>query len=158
MIKQYHPSASFSDFVDYGNHQRSAVIALTDNLDYVSEVQKKGWTVECVKNKLYRLKAPEISILDISDPFSVSDPVINFHFFTYLKTMIESGYFYKLVNDIIAKHNKYHDLEWLISSGPSMETEIRLIGSDSRINQLVKEILFLIKRTNRWKSILESIA
>lgn len=151
MIKKYNPNYPFKYYLDLGKHQRSAICAQTNNCSYVEDVSKKGWSVEKGQNGKFRIKAPEISIIDIADPFQTHHPVFELHFFSFLDEFIKNGLFDQIVNFIICTNSTFLNLEWFVSCGASMETEIRIIGSDYRIRQLVYEVLDVIKKSKQWQ-------
>ncbi len=145
--KRYHPS-----------HRREAVSFITDDLELIKMHEELGWTYHKIKEG-FRVRAPEEWLVDLSDPYKImfyADYIINFAYYLYLNDLKKNKTFEKVANEVLNKYN-LKNLNVFLLEGESLETEIRVAGTDKRI-KFFKDVLFAeLKSKPEW-SYYEKIA
>ena len=154
MIQEYNRGLKFSDYVTEGAHGRTGVFAISDDYDVVREKVKLGWSFEFTKSGFW-LRAPDISLVDLTEPFRIyqtGDAYDNLSAFNYLQDLKKSCNLPDFINGVIL-HDKegYEGFDYYVSEGKVLEGEIRIGGSDTRINKLKADILGSASRTKEWQ-------
>ena len=134
----------FKENITFVEYSRSGIIYYTDDLEVLNELKILGWKYnECSRG--YRVIPPSISVCDITElkkVFQYQNTIINYAYFLYLKKISKENKLSDLINFIICKNKLfYKNFEFHISSGPIIETEIKIEGLDNRINQLKKDLM-----------------
>ncbi|MEI3434182.1 MAG: hypothetical protein V8R26_04055 [Clostridia bacterium] len=129
----------FDNNISFVDYSRSGIVYYTEDLDELYNLTKKGWKFYCC-NKGFRLTPPEESIVDITNydkSIQYQNLDFNLIYYKFLKKLLENNKLNSYIN-IILQENEifYKDFKYLISSGPVLETEIRIFGSDKRIKKL----------------------
>lgn len=155
MYKEFQRQLNFSDYLVEGAHCRTGVYMTTDKGDVLNEKMKLGWSFESIEGG-FVLRAPDISLVDITDPFRIyqlGDDINNFACFKLIKDLKDSGRFSNFINRTIFRNkDKYNKFEFFISEGPVLEGEIRIGGSDDRIKELKNDILIeCVSNTLEWQ-------
>lgn len=150
MCQKYHPKLKFNDYLTAEYHGRTGVYMTTDDCQVLLKKLNDGWTYVPIKEGFW-VRAPDISLVDITDPFKLNnfnDNVIYFALFNYLKKLKESNQLYSEIKQITKAYPQFKGLLFYISEGSSLEAEIRIGGSDKRINDLKNKLIndILIKK------------
>ena len=129
----------FKKNVTYVEYARSGIIYTTDNLEELNELTNCGWNYNS-NYKGFRIIPPEETIVDItnySKAFQYGNPVFNLAYYDFIKEKIDNNLFDNFINTVIQKNAfSYKNFEYLISTGPILDTEVRIAGSDLRIKKL----------------------
>jgi len=157
MIQEYNRGLKFSDYVTEGAHGRTGAFAITDDYDVVGEKVKLGWSFEFTKDGFW-LRAPDISLVDLTEPFRIyqtGDGYSNLSAFNFLRDLRKSCNLPDFVNGVIL-HNKeeYENFDYYVSEGGVLEGEIRIGGSDTRVNRLKNDIIGEATQTKEWSQYL----
>ena len=161
MYKKYLPTLTFKDYVVRGDHGRTGVYIHTEDCEIAYKKVKSGWSVECSHDGFW-LRAPDISLVDTTEPFRIyqmNDDRINFALYKYLKRLNQENKLHLLIDGILKDNQeKYEQFDYYISEGEVLEAEIRIGGSDNRIDALKKAIIFQVQKSKGWdNSVFESI-
>lgn len=129
----------FDNNISFVDYSRSGIVYYTEDLDEVYYLTKKGWKFyRC--NKGFRLTPPEESIVDITNyekSIQYQNLYFNLIYYKFLKKLLENNKLNSYINIIIQENEIfYKGFKYLISSGPILETEIRIFGNDKRIAKL----------------------
>lgn len=159
MCRKYNKKLKFSDYITDEYHGRTGGYMTTNDCNVLFDKIKNGWSFSLIKDGFW-LRCPDISVIDITDPFRVykfGNKIVYFALFKYLKDLLNS----KQINheiDKILQHNdtKYKNLSYYISQGSVLEGEIRIGGSDQRINDLRDDILNTFLKNDEFKRYLKS--
>ena len=145
----------FKENITFVEYSRSGIVYYTDDLEKLNELKLLGWKYnQCSKG--YRVVPPSISVCDITElkkVFQYQNTILNYAYFIYLKKLSKENRLIDVINFIICKKKLfYKNFEYHISSGPIIETEIKIEGIDNRINQLKKDLLvnFLDSDDYNW--------
>ena len=134
----------FKDNVTYVEYGRSGIVYTTDNLEELNELVKCGWKYN-VNSKGFRVIPPEEAIVDITDykkAYQYGNPIFNLAYYDFIKDKIENNLFENYINCIIEKNGfSYRDFNYLVSTGPVLDTEVRIAGSDFRIQKLKMDMV-----------------
>lgn len=151
------PNFSFHNNINYDPiHQREEVSFSTLDLEIVSEKRTDGWIFK-ETNDGFILRAPEEWLVDLSDPYKISyysSPEINLSYFIFLKNLVNQSQ----LNDFIAttlEKEKYQGFQFQILKGPALETEIRIAGSDKRLNIIKKKLFTAAQAHTAWNEALQ---
>ena len=132
----------FFDGVNFDpNHQRQEVSFFTPDLEVFSNKCRKGWSYKKTPGG-FLMRAPEDWLVDLTDPYKVSycgDAACNLAYFNFLSQTIKDGGFGDLAEEVI-KRKGLTGLQYLLLTGPALESEIRVAGSDSRIKDFKREL------------------
>ncbi|MDD5551645.1 MAG: hypothetical protein PHI88_00560 [Candidatus Pacebacteria bacterium] len=133
-------------------HFKSNFIDITTDRDKLADKLSKGWSFYPGKYR-YILRAPEVVLCDLSENYI--NPTLNLaEIFTLHKLFTSEKVHYSFKKDI---SSRFKNLEIVYLEGPHSNLEIRIAGSDNRINQIPKFIYYKIKKTNHWKKELKKI-
>lgn len=153
MIKEFEKGLKFSEYVTEGARGRTGVFMITDDYDVVREKTKLGWSFEFTP-KGFWLRAPDISLVDITEPFRIyqmGDSIDNFSCFGYLRDLKRACRLPDLINGVIFDgRDRYSGFDYYVSESEVLEGEIRIGGSDSRVHDLKTDILNSIVQTREW--------
>ncbi len=129
-------------------HRREELVYPTMDLGKVLEKHQMGWLVKPGRPG-YLVRAPEDWLVDISDPFKAQKGSRdNLVLYRTLKELRSNNGIYDLIEDA---RRLVGDIDVYLLDGPSLETEMRIAGSDSRIGQVKKELLRLARETEEWE-------
>lgn len=129
----------FENNMTYVEYARSGVEYYTENLEEAKLLVDIGWKYN--KTSVgFRLVPPEISVSDLTEykkAMQYGNLSFNYIYFKYLKTLLRKNILSSYIKEIIeANRLKYKKFRFLISTGPVLDTEIRILGSDNRIECL----------------------
>lgn len=161
MFKKYSPKLKFNQYLVEGAHGRTGVFVHTEDCEIAYEKVKLGWSFECTSDGFW-LRAPDISLVDITEPFRIyqmNDDRINFALYKYLVNLKQNNKLRPFIDDILKNnYEKYKSFEYYVSEGDVLEAEIRIGGSDNRIHLLKEDIIFQAQKSKEWdKEVVESI-
>jgi len=140
----------------HGPHKRDEFVYPTRNLEEVSELIGKGWSMK-IGNGGYLMRAPETWLVDLTDPSKIrGDLRENLALYVTLKQMICSKELSSCMNYI--KSSKFgNKIDAYLLSGEALETEIRIAGSNARIHGFRKELLKEVRKNTMFKPNYEAI-
>lgn len=146
----------FKSNIIFGEYSRSGIVYYTDDLEELNELKLLGWKYnQCSIG--YRVIPPSISVCDITElekVFQYQNVILNYAYFVYLKTLLKENKFENVIKCIISKKRLfYKNFEFHISSGPIIETEIKVEGSDDRIYQLKRDLLINFLASREYKNL-----
>ena len=135
----------FRKKIIFGENGRSIATYYSSDLAEIHEYVSKGWSYEIdYKGKGYWLRAPDEWVVDMTDPFKIyyyGNPVVNLAYYKFLKHYSDKNQLKEYVNIIIKKNRVYYkDFEFEIADGLVLQSEIRIIGSDSRVKTLKRDM------------------
>lgn len=150
----------FKENITYVEYARSGVEYYTNSLEEYKKLKELGWK----GNKYcdgFRIIPPEVSIVDLTDFIKArqyENLKFNFAYYLFLKKLLLNNRLNNFINQIIeTKNMKYNNFEFLVSTGPVLEAEVRIAGSDNRIEKLKMDMADNFIKTDEYKSILETI-
>jgi hypothetical protein len=146
-------SDSFAKYLNFNPHKRHEVSLITNDLKKISELKNKGWDKKQTPEGI-KLKAPEVWLVDLTDPFKhdlFKSTQLVFDFYNFLINQIDSGSINNLIKNILDE-NQIKELDFMVISGESINYEIRVVGSDKRIYSLRELLLdyFLINSDKQY--------
>lgn len=146
----------FKSNIIFGEYSRSGIVYYTDDLEELNELQLLGWRYnQCSVG--YRIIPPSISVCDITElekVFQYQNVILNYAYFLYLKKLLKENKFENVIKCIISKKKLfYKNFEFHISSGPIIETEIKVEGLDDRIYQLKRDLLIDFLAASEYKNL-----
>lgn len=135
----------FQKKVIFGENGRAMAAYKTKNQDEVKEKKELGWTATLIdKAQTYYLRSPDTWLVDLSDFFKVNyygNPVINLAYYLFLTNKYQNNSLNDYINYIMSKKPIYYkNFQYVVVFGIVLETEVRLLGSDMRLNSLKKDI------------------
>ena len=134
----------FRENITYVEYARSGIVYITESLEELNELVKLGWKYNA-NNEGFRIIPPEETIVDITDyrkAMQYGSPVFNLAYYDFIKSKIENNLLENFINSIIqANAFAYRGFDYLISSGPILDTEVRIAGSDYRIKNLKMDMV-----------------
>lgn len=129
----------FDRNITYVEYARSGVEYYTENLEETKYLVDNGWKYHKT-SRGFRVVPPEVSIVDLTDydkAMQYSNLYFNYLYFIYLKRLLKQNKLNSYIKEIIEKNKlKYKKFRYLVSIGPVLDTEIRVVGSDKRISLL----------------------
>lgn len=150
-------SENFLDGIYFDiSHQRYEVSFFTPDLEVFSDRNKKGWSYKKTSEG-FLMRSPEEWLVDLTDPYKVlhyGDPICNLAYYNYLRNAIDTDHFDNLARSIIKKKG-LNDLQYLLLTGPVLESEIRISGSDNRIKDFKRGLYEEVSKTKEFKKYLE---
>lgn len=134
---------NFSEYVVYGYSGRSIATTYTNDLSEICEKTDKGWKCEVVDDSFW-LRAPEVWLVNIADPQKAiyyGNTTINFAYYCFLQKLIRVNSFVEYIESVIkSKSIYYKNFSFVVSTGAVQEADIRIIGSDLRVNNLKNDL------------------
>lgn len=134
----------FRENVTYVEYSRSGVEYYTENLENAVELVNNGWKHHKT-SKGFKLSPPEVSIVDLTDynrALQYGNLYFNYIYYIFLYKLIRNKKLKNYIDEIIIQQNlKYKKFEYLISIGPVLDSEIRIAGSDKRIELLKMDMV-----------------
>ncbi len=137
-------------------HKRQEVSFETRELENVLDAKSRGWTYKRTTEG-FIVRAPEQWLVDLTDPYKVSacgDVVSNLAYYKFLKVLVNEQRFDDFMR-LVAKKNGMQGLVIQNLQGPSLETEIRVAGSDKRISDVSKLAFWEARQSSIWPSVHE---
>lgn len=155
MIKEYAPHRPFLDYLTLGSHGRTGVYMKTHENDVAEQQLSRGWICEQINGGFW-LRAPDISLVDITEPSRIyqmgEDDKKVFSTFQMLRDLRESSDLREYIRGIVVQgKEKYEGFQFYVSEGEVLEGEVRIGGSDSRVNALKHDILTTTVEHPSWK-------
>lgn len=135
-------------------HQREEVSFQTRELENVLDAKSRGWSYKRSKEG-FIVRAPEEWLVDLTDPYKVAacgDVVNNLAYYFFLKGLVEKQQFANFMRFVTNK-NGLQGLVIQNLQGPSLETEIRIAGSDARIADMRKLTFWEAIQRTEWSDI-----
>ena len=130
-------------YVVYGYSGRGIATRFTNDLMEIYDKSKKGWKYEIVNGDFW-LRAPEIWLVNIVDPQKVlyyGNPTLNYAYYIFLQKLIATNSLYEYIESVVKSRSFfYKNFSFAISTGAVQEADIRVIGSDIRINNLKNDL------------------
>lgn len=155
MFKKYSPKLKFNEYIVPGDHGRTGVFVHTEDCEIAYEKVKNGWICESLPDGFW-LRAPDISLVDITEPFRIyqmNDDRVNFALYKYVKKLEQRNELKPFFDVVIKNHQeKYRNFDFYISEGKVLEAEVRIGGSDERIHFLKEDVIFQIQKMRDWDS------
>jgi hypothetical protein len=133
-------------------HRRQELVYPTKDLEEASERIRLGWQLKYGKEGIL-LRAPEEWLCDLSDPFKAScnGIVENLALYLLLHSLKSSE-----VEELMERASKkFPHLRVYLLEGESIETQIRIAGTDRRVKKLREEIFKTIKERVDWEWYME---
>lgn len=149
LFRKYKKNLKLKDYEIIGEYGRTEAYFVTDRLEIVVEYTAKGWKSWSLSNG-FLLRAPDTWLVDLSSPLKVflkgeRDPIINFAYYLYLKN------FSNLESYIERSFNLKNGI--ILSKGPSLESEIRIICSHKdELNLIQKKMFSSFLESNECKN------
>jgi hypothetical protein len=148
---------SVKKFIESGKkldkfHLREEVSFETLEYEDVTDFNSIGWTYKRINNG-YIVRAPEQWLVDLTDPYKVSaciDFTVNLAFYNFIKYLVKGNNFESFLKEVI-KNNDIQGLVVQYLQGPSLETEIRIAGSDNRVKNMQKLSLLEAMKNPDWQ-------
>ena len=135
-------------------HQRQELVFPTRDLGEAAEKTRRGWEIKPGKEG-YLVRAPEEWLVDLSDPFkSQYGSSDNLALFRTLMILRSNG---ELSNILNRAKVGVDGIDAYLLDGLALETEMRIAGSDSRITDVKKNTLKLVRTTPEWRENLERV-
>ena len=135
----------FQRRVIFGENGRAMAAYRTKNSEEVKEKKELGWTATLIdKAQTYYLRSPDTWLVDLSDFFKVNyygNPIVNLAYYLFLTNKYKNNALNDYINYIMSKKPVYYkNFQYVVVFGIVLETEVRLLGSDNRLNNLKKDI------------------
>lgn len=133
---------------------QSDIYLNTNDRGIAREYIHKGWSV-FDKESHYYLRAPSISLVDLTDPnkflkFGNAYEAVAYH--RTISKYIKEGQFSDYIGFVKNKYSYiFNDLDICIVNGPIVESEYRLQGTDDRIKAFGELLKFQLELTNDYK-------
>jgi hypothetical protein len=140
ILEMYHP------------HIREDVVIASDDLSFVLEKVKQGWQIRNSKKGVL-LRSPEVWLADLTDPFKITRNggiVENYAIYSFLRSKIQSNQFREFMDEIL-DNNQFSGLNTCLLNGESLDLQIRLAGSDSRVFDFRNALVRKIKTDKVWE-------
>ncbi len=143
----------FNKNIRFVEYSRSGVVYYIQDLNVLNELYKNGWKYNfCEKG--FRIIPPSITVCDICECKKVEqygNVILNLAYYKFLQLLIENGklsnYIHSIIND---KKIFYNNFCFHISNGPILETEIKIEGSDRRVENLKRDMLLKFIKTDQY--------
>ncbi len=133
------------------NHKREELLFISDNLEDAKKMYQLGWKKKKILSGIVFM-APEIWIIDLSDPFKVmenNNPKENLALYKTLERFKKNKKIFDLINKILRK-NEFKNLKVYFLNGQSLETEIRMAGTDKRVSDFKFIFIEALKSTRQF--------
>lgn len=138
----------FNENITFADYGRSGVVYYTDDLDILYALVNQGWKYNIYSNG-YRIIPPTVTICDITDCKKIvqyGNTIFNYAYFLFLKQLVKTNKLKNFIDTAILKNSIYYkNFDYHISTGPIIEVELKIEGTDNRVERLktdmVKEFL-----------------
>lgn len=133
---------------------QSDVYLKTNDRSVVAKYLNSGWKI-FDKENYYYLRAPSISLVDLTDPnkliaFGSPQEALAYH--NCINYYVQSGIFNELLNFVLKKFSYiFNSLEVFFVNGPIVESEFRIQGSDERIKAFGQLLRIEIEKSDDYK-------
>lgn len=148
MSREYIQSI-FNQNFSMSSYSQTGVSFFSSDLSCVSDFVRSGWKYHKF-SETYRLVPPRVTLADLVDYQKIwqyKSATFNYLFFLFLKATISSGLLDSWIIHIINSNRCfYHTFSFRLVTGPALEAEIILTGSDDRIYKLKNEIITEYKK------------
>jgi len=134
------------------NHKREELLVISDNLEDAKKYTELGWKNKKILSGIIFM-APEIWLVDLADPFKVMENgglKENLALFNTFKYFRDSNEIPSLIKKTI-KENNLDGLEVYLLYGVSLETEVRMAGTDRRINDFKPLFINMLKSSTEYQ-------
>lgn len=146
----------FNKNIRFVEYSRSGVVYYTQDLDTLNELYRNGWKYNlCEKD--FRVIPPSITVCDICECKKVEqykNIILNLAYYKFLKSLIENGnlsnYVYSIISDNKIFYNNFY---FHVSNGPILETEIKIEGSDKRIENLKRDMILKFIKCEKYNDL-----
>jgi len=136
-------------------HQRQELVFPTRDLGEAAEKVHMGWEIKPGKEG-YLVRAPEEWLVDLADPFKAQyGSRDNLTLYRTLRKLRANG---ELPNVLEEAKSVIDGIDVYLLDGLALETEMRIAGSDSRITDVKRNVLRLVKDTPEWRENQERVA
>lgn len=134
----------FQECISYNaENGQSDACALCSNLEEVSFLISRGWKYSR-QTEGYYLRAPSVWLVDMTDPVKINfyeNPYVNYAYYCFLEKLEKKGSIYDWITRILNRNRCYYNqFQFSWTEGPIVESEFRVIGSDSRVKRLRKDL------------------
>lgn len=134
----------FNNNIKFVEYSRSGVIYYTNDLEELYELKSMGWKYN-ICSKGFRIIPPSVTICDISECKKVEqykNVILNLAYYKFLNNLIQNNKLNNFIKNILSEDELYYkNFDFHVSSGPILETEIKIEGTDLRINTLKQSML-----------------
>ena len=146
----------FNKNIRFVEYSRSGVVYYTQDLDTLNELYRNGWKYNLCE-KGFRVIPPSITVCDICECKKVEqykNIILNLAYYKFLKSLIENGnvsnYVYSIISDNKIFYNNFY---FHVSNGPILETEIKIEGSDKRIENLKRDMILKFIKCEKYNDL-----
>lgn len=148
----------FDSNITYVEYARSGVEYYTESLEETRTLVGYGWKYHKT-SKGFRVVPPEVSIVDLTDynrAMQYQNLYFNYIYYLFLKKLLKNNKLNNYINEILEKNKlKYKNFKFLVSIGPVLDSEIRIVGSDKRIEILKMDMLEKFINSTYYEKIIE---
>ena len=134
----------FQKKVIFGENGRAMAAYTTKDAEEINEKKELGWTATLINKSQTYLRSPDTWLVDLSDFFKVNyygNPVVNLAYYLFLTHKHKNQALNDYINYIMSKKPIYYkNFQFVVVFGIVLETEVRLLGSDKRLENLKKDI------------------
>lgn len=146
----------FQKKVIFGENGRAMAAYKTKSSEEVKEKKELGWTATLIdKAQTYYLRSPDTWLVDLTDFFKVNyygNPIVNLAYYLFLTNKYKNNALNDYINYIMSKKPIYYkNFQYVVVFGIVLETEVRLLGSDNRLNNLKKDIFSDFYKSSYFK-------
>ncbi|MDP2944268.1 MAG: phosphoribosyltransferase [bacterium] len=140
------------------NHKREELLVISDNLEDAKKYLDLGWKTKKIFSGIIFM-APEIWIVDLADPFKVikngglQENLALYNTFKYFQNNDEIS---NLINKTLRK-NGLNGLKVYLLHGTSLETEVRMAGTDKRIDDFRQLFINTLRESKEFLKEIERI-
>lgn len=144
LIKEY----NFGILVYNKPHFKHDLIQIITDINKINKLIKDGWRMYPGKYK-FIMRAPEAVLCDLSE--LDTNPIKNITEVLILYKIIKSINILKFIKNNLLKLSYFKNLKIIDIRGKSLDLEIRIAGSDSRVKEIPIYLIKFLKRTNLWQ-------
>lgn len=140
------------------NHKREELLVISDDLEDAKKYTGLGWRNKKILSGIVFM-APEIWIVDLADPFKVMENgglIENLALFNTFKYFQYNNEIPDLIRKVI-KENKLDGLNVYLLYGTSLETEVRMAGTDSRLKNFKGFFISMLRSSQEFRHELQRI-
>lgn len=141
-----------TSLIDFGQDRYTTEI-LTDNAEKVCELVSLGYSYQLADTGVV-LRAPEDWIVDITDFSRIQSLSNDFkNIIAFYLTLMDYFEVYgsdNFVKNVLSTNVLYDNFSFKVSQATRIWGEVRIIGSDIRVNQVKFDVYNYLKRTKRF--------